>query len=524
MFICLGFRTLPEWEEFLFFTSVQMMIRKSKIIKPFASWLSNKIIKDASNALFIQDEIRKKLLDTARHCSYAQMHDFSSIKNYNDFRNHVPLVTYEGLRPFIDRINRGEKNVLWPGKPIYYATTSGTTSGIKYIPITKESKANHFGTARNAVFHYISKYNRSSFLDGKMIFLSGSPELESHHGIKSGRLSGISNHLIPGWLKSNQLPSYTTNCMEDWESKLDRIVQETAGQNMTMISGIPPWVKMYFEKLLDYTGKPTIKDIFPDFSLFVYGGVNFKPYRSALFEMIGEKIDTLETYPASEGFIAFQDIQDEEGLLLNVNSGIFFEFIDMDTFYSENKQRIHLEEIELDKNYALVLNSNAGLWAYLIGDTIKFISKDPYRILVTGRIDHFISAFGEHVIAQEVEKAMYDVALKHQFNIIEFTVAPQVHPENGALPHHEWFIEFEEEPNDLEQFARDLDLSMQKQNIYYSDLIKGKVLQTLKISKLSRTSFRAYMKSIGKLGGQNKVPRLSDNRKIADQLSKYIIN
>jgi hypothetical protein len=401
---------------------------------------------------------------------------------------------------------------------LYWAKTSGTTSGVKYIPITKESIPYHINSARNALLCYIAETGNSKFVDGKLIFLSGSPEMDKKNGVFTGRLSGIVNHHVPQYLRTNQLPSYPTNCIDDWEEKVSAIVDETFHQDMSLISGIPPWVQMYFDLLMQKSGK-TIGELFPNFSVFVYGGVNFEPYRARIEQSIGRKIDTIETYPASEGFIAYQDTQTEKGLLLLTNNQMFYEFIPVDEFFNENPTRISLKDVELDKNYAIILNTNAGLFGYNIGDTVKFVSLNPYRIVVSGRIKHFISAFGEHVIGEEVEFALMSVAKKHGIEVIEFTVAPQVNPESG-LPYHEWFIEFENEPNNIEEFALAIDGAMRKQNVYYDDLIVGKVLQTVKITKVSKNGFQEYMKSIGKLGGQNKLPRLSNDRKIADLLER----
>lgn len=499
------------------------MSLKTKIVYPIAKFISKKVERDASNALRYQAKIREQLIQVGRRTFFGKEHNMDKIKSYQDFKTQIPLADYEDLKPYIYRINAGQSNVLWKGKPQYYAKTSGTTSGAKYIPLTKESIPNHFGTARNAIFHYMATTGRTDFMDGKMMFLSGSPTLEEHYNIPTGRLSGISNHLIPAWLKKSQMPTYTTNCIEDWEQKLDKIVLETAKEDMRLISGIPPWVQMYYERLLEYTGKKTVLDVFPNFSMFVYGGVNFEPYRAKLEALVGAKIPSVETYPASEGFLAFQDQQEDDGLLLNVNSGIFFEFVPLSEMGKEVPKRLSLEEVELGVQYAVVLNTNAGLWGYKIGDTVEFVSTNPYRIKVTGRVKHFISAFGEHVIAKEVETAILEAAALYGAKIIEFTVAPQVQPPHQALPYHEWLVAFDVVPDNLEAFAQTVDKKMQVQNIYYKDLIEGKVLQTLKIRPLHRDAFRNYMKSIGKLGGQNKVPRLSDNRNIASQLEKYII-
>jgi hypothetical protein len=488
--------------------------------KPIASFIVARQKKWAAQPARTQQKVFEGLIKTAKNTLFGKDHDFSSIKNYEDFKKRVPVRDYEELSPYINKVIKGERDILWKGKPVYFAKTSGTTSGVKYIPISKESIPYHISGARDALLNYVHETGRSGFLDGKLIFLSGSPEMERKNGIYIGRLSGIVNHHVPSYLKTNQKPSYQTNCMEDWEEKLDKVIDETINEGMTLISGIPPWVQMYFDRLTERTGKK-IKDVFPDFSLFVYGGVNFEPYRARLYDSIGKKIDSIETYPASEGFIAFQDSQKEEGLLLLLNSGIFYEFIPTDEFFNENPKRLSIGEVELGVNYALILNTNAGLWGYSIGDTVKFISKDPYRLLVTGRIKHFISAFGEHVIGEEVEKAMKIALAKHaESEIIEFTVAPQVTPASG-LPHHEWFVEFNKMPDNIEAFEKDLDEALVKINTYYDDLITGNILRPLKITCLKKDAFREYMKSLGKLGGQNKVPRLSNDRNIAEVLESY---
>lgn len=459
----------------------------------------------------------REIVSSAASTAFGVDHEFGAIRNYEDFKRRVPVRDYEDLKPYFDRVVKGEANVLWPGKPKYLAKTSGTTSGTKYIPITHASVSNHFNSARDASMSYIHETGRSEFLDGSLIFLSGSPELTEKEGIKTGRLSGIVNHEIPAIIRSNQKPSYKVNCIDDWEEKLERIVDETIVSDMRMISGIPPWAQMYFDRILARTGKK-VKDVFPNFSLFIYGGVNFEPYRAKLFDSIGKKVDSIETYPASEGFIAYQDSQHVPGLLLLANTGIFFEFVPAEEYFNERPTRLTLEEVELNRNYALIINSNAGLWGYSIGDTVKFISKLPYRLVVTGRIKHFISAFGEHVIGEEVEKAMkFAMGEFPEVEVIEFTVAPQVTPAEG-LPHHEWLIEFGREPKDKEAFALRLDEHLRKLNVYYDDLISGNILRTLRIEHVRRHAFIDYMRSQGKLGGQNKVPRLSNDRKIADHL------
>ena len=494
---------------------------KSVFAIPFAKQVRKRIYKWANNPHQTQEKVFQKLILKAKNTAFGKDHDFSSIKNYNDFKERVKVNDYEGLRPYVDRIVAGEKDVLWKGKPLYFAKTSGTTSGAKYIPITKESMPTHIKAARNALLLYMAEKNDASFVNGKMIFLQGSPILEKKNGINLGRLSGIVAHYVPQYLLKNRLPTWKTNCIEDWDTKVNAIVEETFEEDMTLISGIPSWVQMYFEKLIEKTGK-SVSEIFPNFNFFVYGGVNFEPYKNKFETLIGKKIDYVELYPASEGFIAYQDSQTKPGMLLQLNSGIFYEFIPSTEFFNENPTRISLKDVQMDVNYVIILNTNAGLWGYNIGDTVEFTSVLPYRIKVTGRIKHFISAFGEHVIGKEVEKALKDSIKDTGINISEFTVAPQVNPERG-LPYHEWFIEFETAPENLDDFVAKVDASMQAQNIYYFDLIEGKVLRSLVIRKVKKGGFHEYMKSIGKFGGQNKIPQLSDNRNIADVLQAFLI-
>jgi len=496
---------------------------KAALSKPFAAFVLKGINKWKKNAVAAQKEMLAMLVDEAKNTAFGKDHKFSLIKDYNDFKRQVPIRDYEDLRPYVNRVIAGEADVLWKGKPRYFAKTSGTTSGVKYIPLSEESIPEYVKAARNALLSYIHETGDASFVDGKMIFLQGSPVLTKKNGIDVGRLSGIVAHLVPAYLQKNRLPSYETNCIEDWEQKVDAIVEETYMEDLRLISGIPPWVQMYFDKLSDKSGGKKIKDVFKNFSLFVYGGVNYEPYRAKIEKSIGRKIATIETYPASEGFIAYQDSQSDKSLLLLVNAGMFYEFVPADEFYNENPTRLSLAEVKPEVNYALILNTNAGLWGYSLGDTIKFVSLNPYKIMVTGRIKHFISAFGEHVIGEEVEHALLSVANEEHVGITEFTVAPQVETKVGELPYHEWFVEFSSPPKDLETFSKKVDEALQKKNIYYFDLIEGKILQPLIVRTLQKDAFVNYMKGQGKLGGQNKVPRLSNDRKIANDLSSYQI-
>ena len=494
------------------------MSLKPFFAKIFAQKIYRKTQLWATNPIATQQQVFEDLIRQAKNTQFGTDHHFNQIKTFEDFAKNVPVRDYEGLKSYVDKVVKGEENILWKGKPLYFAKTSGTTSGAKYIPLTKESMPFHIEAARNAILHYIHETGNADFVDGKMIFLQGSPILEEKYGVKFGRLSGIVAHFVPKYLQKNRMPSWETNCIEDWETKVNAIVEETFDQNMTVISGIPSWVQMYFEKLHQKGGKP-VGEIFKNFNLFIYGGVNYEPYRAKFENLIGRKVDSIELFPASEGFFAYQDSQKEKGMLLLLNSGIFYEFIKSDEFFTENPKRHTIGEVELGVNYVLIISTNAGLWGYNIGDTVQFTSLKPYRVIVSGRIKHYISAFGEHVIGKEVESALQEAIIGTNIRINEFTVAPEITPNEG-LPYHEWFIEFENEPENSAIFAEALDNAMRKQNIYYDDLIVGNVLRKVVITKVVKNGFQDYMKSIGKLGGQNKIPRLSNDRKIVDLLQR----
>ena len=490
---------------------------KSIAAKIFARKIYNQTKAWSNKPIETQLKVFKILIEKAKATEFGKDHHFDTIKTITDFQKNVPIRDYEDLKSYIEKVKLGKENILWKGKPIYFAKTSGTTSGAKYIPLTRESMPSHINAARNAILHYINETGNADFVDGKMIFLQGSPILTEKHGINFGRLSGIVAHFVPKYLQKNRMPSWETNCIEDWESKVDAIVDETIKEDMSVISGIPSWVQMYFERLQQKSSGKKIGDIFKNFNLFIYGGVNYEPYRAKFENMIGRKVDSIELFPASEGFFAYQDSQKEKGMLLLLNSGIFYEFIKADEFFEENPKSYTIGEVEIDVNYVLIISTNAGLWRYNIGDTVKFTTLFPHRVIVSGRIKHYISAFGEHVIANEVENAMKEATAGTKIVINEFTVAPQINPSKG-LPYHEWLIEFENEPENILSFAEAIDDSMRKQNIYYDDLITGNVLQKVVVTKVSKNGFQEYMKSQGKLGGQNKLPRLSNNRDIADNL------
>jgi len=493
---------------------------KSFVAKIFAKNIALKTAKWRDHPIETQEQVFSQLIQKAVGTIFGSDHGFNAITSHSDFVERVPIRDYEELKPYVEQVVAGKENILWPGKPIYFAKTSGTTSGAKYIPITKTAIKHQVEASRNAILNYINETGNSDFVDGKMIFLQGSPELHEKNGIQLGRLSGISAHYVPNYLQKNRLPSWETNCIEDWETKVNTIVDETVNEDMTVIAGIPSWVQMYFDRLHAKSGKK-VGELFENFQLFIYGGVNYEPYRAKFEGLIGRKVDSIELFPASEGFFAYQDSQKGKGMLLLLNSGIFYEFVKADKFFEDKPKRITIKDVEVGVNYVMIISTDAGLWAYNLGDTVQFVSLKPYKIIVSGRIKHFISAFGEHVIAKEVEEAMQQAIEGTDASINEFTVAPQITPKGGQLPYHEWLIEFEKEPSDLLKFIEILDTSLQKQNSYYFDLIDGKILQTLKVTSIKDGGFKDYMKSIGKLGGQNKVQRLSNDRSVADRLFRY---
>ncbi|WP_019949169.1 GH3 auxin-responsive promoter family protein [Hymenobacter aerophilus] len=488
---------------------------KSTLSRPLARYIVRQYARWQHDPIGTQQRVLRELLAQGARTSFGAAHDLAGARTAADLAARVPVRDYEGLLPWFERMKTGEADVLWPGRPLYLAKTSGTTSGAKYIPLTRASIPNHLNGARDALLHYVQRTGKSTFLDGKLMFLSGSPELETLNGIPVGRLSGIVNHHVPAYLRRNQLPSYATNCIEDWEQKLERIVDETLPAPMTLISGIPPWVQMYFDRVVARTGRP-VGEVFPDFDLFVYGGVNFEPYRRKLFDTIGWPVDSVELFPASEGFLAFQDEPGNPGLLLLLDAGIFYEFIPAERFFEPNPPRLTLAEVELDRQYAVVLTSNAGLWAYSLGDTVRFVSRYPFRVVVTGRIKHFLSAFGEHVIGEEVEQSLREALRAHpEAEVTEFTVAPLVSDDPATPSRHEWLIEFARPPHHPAAFGATLDEALQQRNTYYNDLRTGNILAAPRLTTLPAGAFQRYMKRLGKLGGQNKVPRLSNDRTLA---------
>ncbi|MCE3007431.1 MAG: GH3 auxin-responsive promoter family protein [Bacteroidetes bacterium] len=462
-----------------------------------------------------QRQLLARHLERAALTQFGQAYGFGAFRDYETYRQRVPLREYEAFQPYIDRAYAGQPDVLWPGRPLYFAKTSGTTSGAKHIPLTREMMQAQVRGAKDALLCYIYHTGNAHFLDGKMIFLSGSPALERNvAGIPVGRLSGIAQHFVPAYLQRNRVPTFDTNCIEDWEAKLAAIIRETRSQDLRLISGIPPWVQMFYERVEAETGKKPA-ELWPKLDVFVQGGVDYTPYRPLIQAAFGRLQDTVETYPASEGFIAIQEDPSVDALLLMLDYGIFFEFVPLAEYYHENPRRLPLWEVQLGEQYAIVLTTNAGLWSYVIGDVVKFVSTAPYRLKVTGRVKHFLSAFGEHVIEEEVSAALQYAVQAAGGQVAEYTVAPYV-AEQGSR--HEWYIEFSQRPASLDAFAQRLDEKMRQQNPYYEDLRAGHMLAPAAVYVLPDGACRAYMKQQGKLGGQNKFPKLKNDRSVADAL------
>lgn len=491
---------------------------KAALALPYARLVTNAVMRRAVRPVETQQRVLRTLIAQGAHTVFGRTHKLAQVRDHRDLVQAVPLRDYEALKPYLERVTAGEADVLWPGKPLYLCKTSGTTSGAKYIPITRASLPNHIGSARRALLAYIARTGNARFVDGKMIFLQGSPVLDRSKAIPSGRLSGIVANHVPAYLLKNRLPSMAINSIPDWETKVDAIVEETMDADLRLISGIPAWVQMYFERLLARTGKPDVKSVFPNFSLFVYGGVNYAPYRDRMHALIGGAVDSVELFPASEGFIAYQDQAPDAGLLLVLDNGIYYGFVPTGHDARGERRVLSIDEVELGVNYALVLYTNAGLWGYEIGDTVRFVSLDPPRIVVTGRTKHFTSAFGEHVIAEEVEGALREAMSTLPCTVVEFTMAPQLHPADGGLPHHEWFIEFASPPADMPAFTRAMDEALQRRNIYYRDLITGHVLRPLVVRTVQPGGFARWMKAHGMNDAQSKMPRLANDRRYVEGL------
>ncbi len=492
------------------------------LLKMLAKKEYSKYSKNINSALKEQSNTFKNILAKGHNSVFGKQKKLAKNTTYEQFQKLVPVGDYETIRPFISRISNGEKNILTTGKPLYFAITSGTVSGAKYIPLTKKMMFFQTQAIKELLLLYAyqtNNYNMSP--QAGMMFIQGSPKLKYLNKVPFAKLSGISARHIPFFLKKNRYPSMKTNCIENWGEKIAAIVQETHNKDMRVIGGIPPWVMTYFDSLLKFSGKKTVREIFPNLTLYIHGGTGFNAYKKAFFNLSG-KIDSLEVYPASEGFFAYQNSLRENSMLLLTRHGVFYEFIELRDFQNQKMNRIPLEGVKLNTDYVMIVSTIAGLWAYNTGDTIRFISKNPYKILFSGRAAQYCSAFGEHVIEKEVQTSLNNAIMRCGGSVTEFTVCPKI-MSKSYLSHHQWFVEFQSVPDNLSKFEKTLNTVMKEQNPYYKDLVGSKVIGPLKLFVVKSGGFNAYMKSIGKFGGQNKCPHLSNERKIADFLeTKYV--
>ena len=472
------------------------------------------------NSVIDQWRVFKKIIELGKGSKFAKDHNLNGL-SYKEYKKKIPLFDYEKLAPYISLISAGEKNILTKGSPMYFAVTSGTTSGTKYIPLTKNMLASQTRSVKELLLLYSHQTGQYDFSGSAMMFIQGSPKLSRFNKIPYAKLSGITARHIPFYLKKNRLPTMKTNLIKDWDLKLSKIVEETIGKDLKILGGIPPWVITYFEKLLQTTNKKRVLDVFPNLKLYIHGGTSFDNYKSNFLNMCGD-IDTLEVYPASEGFFGYQNKINDSDLLLLTNHGVFYEFIELSEFKCNNFERRCLEDVQVGIDYVMIVSTISGLWGYNTGDTIRFTSLKPYRFVFSGRASQFCSAFGEHVIEKEVQTALKNCVLELGGVVSEFTVCPDF-GDDSKKPCHNWYVEFGNKPNKVEAFELMLNKEMEKQNPYYKDLIHSGVIGRLELYCVKRGGFNSYMKSIGKFGGQNKCPHLSNNNKIGSFLKKNYV-
>ena len=479
-----------------------------------------------ANPLKLQEEALFSILDKARYTEFGRKYGFDSVKSIKAYQQKLPLFRYNDIKPWVEKTIKGKSNVLWQGRISDFALSSGTTSGNKYIPISKELINTNRRAALDCAALYLKESGEKSILKGRFLFLGGSTALERLEGGSfAGDLSGIVSRRIPFIFRSMYEPSEKIASISDWERKIIKIVQKEVDVDIRGVFGIPSWLLVFFKRVLKEASRKkgkdinTIIEIWPNLSLLVHGGVSFKPYRHIFDEVIGKEIYHLETYPASEAFIAIQDRRNESDLLLMLDYDIFYEFVPEEEIKKQNPTRLTIADVETDKNYAIIITNNSGLYSYILGDTIKFTELNPPRLVVTGRIENFLSAFGEHLIVEEAEDAIVYACNKTDSEIEEFTVAPLFPKKRDELPYHQWLIEFRKRPQNLEEFAQLIDEKLKDKNEDYK-IHRGKHLSIdePQIVELTKGTFYNWMKSENKLGGQHKVPRLKNDRTIADRL------
>ncbi len=475
----------------------------------------------------VQNNMFFNLLNTAENTHFGKQYNFRKAyekKSLNLFKKNVPLCNYEDIYPYINKIRKGDKNILWPTEIKWFAQSSGTTSSkSKFIPVSKESmEINHFRAGKDVICIYTDLVPETKVLKGKVLAIGGSQQINSFNNDQYyGDISAVLIKNLPLWANFLRTPNKATALMPEWEEKIETMAGKTIKTNVTNISGVPSWTLVLIKKIFEITGKSDLMDVWPNLELFVHGGVSFTPYREEYKSVIkSPSMNYLETYNASEGFFAIQDDFSSNDMLLMLDYGIFYEFIPVENVHAENPNTYTIEEVELNKNYAIVISTNGGLWRYIIGDTVIFTSKYPYKIKITGRIKHFINAFGEELIIDNAEKALRMACKNTKALIKEYTAAP-IYMNNNSTGGHEWLIEFTKKPNDLTEFSKLLDDSLKNINSdYEAKRHKNMTLKEPKINIAKDGVFYKWLKSKGKLGGQFKIPRLSNNRDYIDELLK----
>lgn len=489
------------------------------MIKAFLFYLYSKYVVQKeysyhSKASLVQRDLLLRLIRQNETSEYGSKYNFFDIHSIENYKNRLPLILYEDILEEIDRVKSGKQNILTSSPIQYLLMTSGTSAGTKYIPITRSGLKHQINAALKLLCFYAIDKGHADFMSKKMLFLQGSPKLDQSLKIPTGRLSGVVYHHVPQFFQRNRLPKYMTNIIEDWQDKINNIADECLNEDISVFGGIPPWCIQFFELLCEKKKAKNLKEIFPSLAIYIHGGVDFSSYKSALQKILTKDVDMIQTFPASEGFFGIQDKLDREDMLLLLNQGIYYEFIPYEIIDQKNPQTLSLEEIELEKNYELIITNNSGLWRYRMGDLIQFTSISPYRIRVTGRTSQYISAFGEHVIGYEIEQVMNSTIEKFNLQIEDYHVSPNIEEKR-----YEWRIEWKGiQPNPIYEIESYLDISLSKLNKYYKDLIKGSIVFQSKIFSMRKNTFSDFRKQEHKEGGQNKVIRLANQDAIAKRL------
>ena len=477
-----------------------------------------------NNPVEAQRDILQDLVTAAQYTDFGKKYHFSTLFSIRDFKHRVPLHEYDDLSPFIKRMMQGEENVLWNTPVNWFAKSSGTTSDkSKFIPVSEESlQENHYQASKDVLTIYYRNFPSSDLLTGKGLVIGGSHQISRmNEEVQYGDLSAVLMQNSPFWGQWLRTPELSIALLDAWEEKLERLAQSTAGENVTSLAGVPTWTLLLLKRILEITGKKVIADVWPNLELYIHGGVSFVPYRNTFEQLIGKPINYLEIYNASEGFFAAQDVPGNEGMLLYTGHGIFYEFMPVEEYGRENPRTIGLADVELNRNYAPVISTNGGLWRYLVGDTIQFTSLNPFRIRISGRIKHFMNAFGEEVMVENADHAISIAARETSSVVRDYTAAPVFYRDQGVGA-HEWLIEFDQQPADINTFANFLDKALKECNSdYEAKRQKDIALRPPVVRILPNDTFNNWLRSKGKMGGQHKVPRLSNDRKILEEIRKF---